>query len=115
MGYTHVTATVSGALEALSVLSNQERPDKLSCALGLLGIPVPLNCIQMSEYYDGYTIRVTESQKAEILEIHQLRRQNFHITQKMAKHIYQEVERRYCARSEQSTNMNSFSNTDMYS
>jgi len=111
--YTHVTATVSGALEQLVCLSNQERPDKLHRALELLDIQVPLDCIHMNEYYDGYTVMVTESQKEKILQIHKLRRQNFHVTQQMARVVYQQVERRYGSHSTENTTMNNLSNATM--
>jgi len=111
--YTHATATIPNALEQLVGLSNQERPDKLHRALELLNIQVPLDCIHMNEYYDGYTAMVTESQKERILDIHKLRRQNFHVTQRMAMVVYQQVERRYGSRSTESTTMNSLSNARM--
>jgi len=111
--YTHATATIPGALGQLVDLSNQERPDKLYCALELLSIQVPLDCIHMNEYYDGYTVMVTEAQKERILEIHKLRRQNFHVTKAMAMAVYQQVERRYGSHSTESTTMNSLTNAVM--
>jgi len=111
--YTEASSTVSGALNQLNSLSNEERPLKLQRALQLLGIPLEEDNIQMSEFYDGYTVHVSLAQCETIRGIHTRQRQSFHLTQEMARTIYEQVGRRFGVNSRENSEMNSLNNWTM--
>ena len=92
--YTEVTVTIPQGSALLANLSNGERPDKLQCAMRLLGVDVDQDHISMSQAFDGYTVCMSHQHRDAILAVHKLRRRNFHLTTDIAVLLYEECGRR---------------------
>lgn len=97
--YTEVTTSVPQGAEQLSGLSNSVTPSKLKTTLLLLGVDVPEEQISMSSRYDGYTVSLSQANRKIIMDIHERRRRNFHLSQESARLLYEECKRRIGANS----------------
>merc|ERR1740117_272957 len=76
----------------------------------MLGLNVDQADISMSQAFDGYTVHMTQQQRARVMDIHSRRRRNFHLTQAIAVLLYQECSRRFGEESPEYREMMSFDN-----